>query len=136
MSTNEAEIRELLRNITPGTWEMYRYSTGGGRIFVEGIGNHYEGRSLVADMEPVRRDPEHGATAYHEGDREFLFAAPTIVADLLAEVDRLRTELAAVLAIHFRAICCDPCAAPACDGWCNECTQDWPCDTARALGVS
>ena len=66
MSTDVQAIRELLGNITPGPWEY----SGNDMIWF---------RCTVGDE-----------------NAEFIAAAPTIVADLLAEVDRLRGKLAAV----------------------------------------
>ena len=92
-STDEA--RAALAKLTPGKWELMRYKHGGGRIFVEGIGRHYEGRALIADMEPDKHDEsDAGAAVYHEGDREFLFAAPTIVLDLADKLDAAEAEIA------------------------------------------
>lgn len=113
------EARRLLAAITPGPWEIYRYHTGGGRIFVNGIGDHYKGRRLVADMEPERApgDVDDGAVVYHEGDREFLFAAPALVADLADTME-------AVAKLH---------QVNGTGRWCTECELAWPCQTARIL---
>ena len=72
-----AEIRALLENATPGPWEIIRYEHGGGRIGRFGDPNKGEPRELVFDT-------------FNEGDRELLYAAPTIIAELLAELDELR----------------------------------------------
>ena len=74
-----AQIRALLENATPGPWEIYRYRHGGGRIGKLGVQNEFDKRALVADT-------------YNEGDRELLYAAPTIIAELLSELDRLTME--------------------------------------------
>ncbi len=80
--------------ITSGEWRIIRYDRGGGRIYVAGDrdgGDGGERRALVADMDT--RESDGVATAYHEGDREFFFHAPSDVARLRAEVDRLRGML-------------------------------------------
>ena len=65
-------IRALLAGVTPGEIEVERYAHGGGRVWVRprpGI------RFLMAD------------TYEGTGNREFIAAAPSIVAQLLARID-------------------------------------------------
>ena len=72
-----AAIRERLAAATPGPWEA--------RVEVHGV-------SLV----PLLTNKGHLAFAYGDGwgdDAEFIAHAPTDVAALLAEVERLRAEL-------------------------------------------
>jgi hypothetical protein len=87
--TDEARWAQLAEAATPGPWEMFRYRTGGGRIHISGDDGRK--RSLIADMDG---EPDAVATVYNEADREFLFAARDAVPALLAEVSRLRAEVA------------------------------------------
>ena len=79
------EITALCEAATPGPWEIYRYRNGGGRIHI--AGDHGRKRDLIADMEP-----DGDVTAYSEGDREFLFAARTLVPSLLARAQKAEAE--------------------------------------------
>lgn len=72
---------------TPGPWDIYRYRHGGGRICIDDSEQPGRRRALIADMDG---GPDAVATAYNEGDREFLFHARADVPALVAEVRRLR----------------------------------------------
>jgi len=88
---NVEEIRALCDAATGGPWEIYRYRTGGGRIHLSGDDGRR--RTLIADMEGTEGDI---ATVYNEGDREFLFAARTLVpelADRVEQAERVAAEL-------------------------------------------
>lgn len=60
-------IKERVEAATPGPWAIARYQHGGGRVATS---FDHADRELVADL-------------YHEGDREFLYAARTDVPALL-----------------------------------------------------
>jgi hypothetical protein len=66
---------------------MFRYRSGGGRIHLSGDDGRQ--RTLIADMDG---EPENIATAYNEGDREFLFAARADVPWLVAQLRDARAE--------------------------------------------
>ena len=120
MSTSEEQIRELLAAATPGPW----VSTPTFWKHMERVPDQWW--YAIDTTGPVAAYVQR-ENAFGPANAEFIAAAPDAVAFLLAEVDRLRAELAAVLAIHIRE---DR------SNWCDHDEQIWPCDTARALGVS
>ena len=75
MTDTTERAKKLLADATPGPWSISRYDHGGCRAFVQDDRT----RSLVFD-------------AYHEGDSELLFAAPTIIRELIEENERLASE--------------------------------------------
>lgn len=72
-------IKARAEAATPGPWAIARYQHGGGRVATS---FDPADRELVADL-------------YHEGDREFLYAARTDVPALLRVAEAARDLIAA-----------------------------------------
>lgn len=119
MSEAVARARELLAAATPRPWEVRNRDCGD----VDVVKDH----ERVEHICTVGDELDSGALA----DAELIAAAPTLLAELVAEVERLRARLDAVMAIHSDR-----------NGDCDECEMgtgqgvSWPCDTyTTALGV-
>lgn len=119
------EIRERLSKATPGPWDIYRYRHGGGRLCVDDDQQPGRERSLIADL-------------YNEGDRELLYRAPTDLADLLAEREKLLAVVEKVETLHCPIRVYDECDHQDCEAEqievydyraCADSQIGWGCQT-------
>ena len=81
------EIRGMLANATPGPWRTSNRRGASPRIWwVETDDNEYD---LIAEV----FDGKQSLSETDKSNADLIAAGPTIIADLLAEVERLREEL-------------------------------------------
>lgn len=88
MTDQEKSLRELLSQATPGPWEWFH-----GSILNTHDDNNFE-MEWVSNSTKTREQDEK--------DGKFILAARNALPDLLAELDRLREENAAL-----RGACCN-----------------------------
>ncbi|MGW8936007.1 hypothetical protein [Gordonia terrae] len=79
-----ADARRLLQGITDGPWAWHQY------------GDQYE----VFTQDPNTEPSDVADNVQILADAEFIAASPTLVAGLLAELDRLETDLEAAAYRH------------------------------------
>ncbi len=96
---------------------------------------------LVLDSHNGGHDGSLIASVVDEHDAQFIAAAdPTMVLALLAEVEELRAQREAVLALHPKVTGNPDRDRPWLEAtWCGGCNEGdggWPCATVRALGVT
>lgn len=140
----EQEIRARANAATPGPWGIYDDETGLFDIAadLEDTGHGYRCRRYVGQLEAgqIDNDPTHKEwteeqdRAQVEADAEFVAHAREDVPALLAEVDRLRAELAEARARALNEVADD--YQQSWSGTTVRYTADWLRDRAREQGAA